>query len=104
GYGTGSGGLNLQFTNDVCRFDRWWDPAGEDQAINRAHRLGQKETVFVTRFISHATIEERIHDIVEKKRQLFNDMIGQNGPPPSLGLSEHEIFGLFNVRKAKSAA
>ncbi len=49
-YGTGSVGLNLQFTNYVFLFDRWWNPAVEDQAINRAHRLGQKETVFVTRF------------------------------------------------------
>ncbi|MFO0968524.1 MAG: DEAD/DEAH box helicase [Gemmataceae bacterium] len=100
-YGTGSVGLNLQFTNYVFLFDRWWNPAIEDQAINRAHRLGQKETVFVTRFISQGTIEERIHGILEKKRQLFQEMIGQNGPPPSLGLSEEEIFGLFNVRKGR---
>ena len=56
-YGTGSVGLNLQFTNYVFLFDRWWNPAIEDQAINRAHRIGQKETVFVTRFISQDTIE-----------------------------------------------
>ncbi len=51
-YGTGSVGLNLQFTNYVFLFDRWWNPAVEDQAINRAHRLGQKSPVFVTRFIT----------------------------------------------------
>ena len=96
-YGTGSVGLNLQFTNYVFLFDRWWNPAVEDQAINRAHRIGQKETVFVNRFVSQNTIEERIAEILEKKRQLFHDMIGQNGPPPSLGLSEDDIFGLFNV-------
>jgi SNF2 family DNA or RNA helicase len=97
-YGTGSVGLNLQFTNYVFLFDRWWNPAVEDQAINRAHRLGQKETVFVTRFVTQNTIENRIAEVLEKKRQLFQDMIGQNGPPPSLGLNEEEIFGLFNVR------
>lgn len=97
-YGTGSVGLNLQFTNYVFLFDRWWNPAVEDQAINRAHRLGQKETVFVTRFVAQNTIEERIAQILEKKRQLFQEMIGQNGPPPALGLTEDEIFGLFNVR------
>jgi SNF2 family DNA or RNA helicase len=96
-YGTGSVGLNLQFTNYVFLFDRWWNPAVEDQAINRAHRIGQKESVFVHRFVSQNTIEERIAEILEKKRQLFHDMIAQNGPPPSLGLSEDEIFGLFNV-------
>jgi SNF2 family DNA or RNA helicase len=97
-YGTGSVGLNLQFTNYVFLFDRWWNPAIEDQAINRAHRIGQKEAVFVKRFISHGTIEGRIAEVLEKKRQLFQDMLCQNGPPPSLGLNEEEIFGLFNVK------
>lgn len=96
-YGTGSVGLNLQFTNYVFLFDRWWNPAIEDQAINRAHRLGQKETVFVSRFVTQNTIEERIAQILEKKRELFQEMLGQNGPPPSLGLTEDDIFGLFNV-------
>ncbi len=97
-YGTGSVGLNLQFTNYVFLFDRWWNPAIEDQAINRAHRIGQKETVFVQRFICQNTIEERIAEVLEKKRQLFEEMLGQNGPPRSLGLDEEEIFGLFNVK------
>jgi SNF2 family DNA or RNA helicase len=97
-YGTGSVGLNLQFTNYVFLFDRWWNPAIEDQAINRAHRIGQKETVFVKRFICQNTIEGRIAEVLEKKRQLFEEMLGQNGPPPSLGLNEEEIFGLFNVK------
>ncbi|MFO0866656.1 MAG: DEAD/DEAH box helicase [Gemmataceae bacterium] len=65
-YGTGSVGLNLQFTNYVFLFDRWWNPAIEDQAINRAHRLGQKETVFVKRFVSQGTIEERIAEVLER--------------------------------------
>jgi SNF2 family DNA or RNA helicase len=97
-YGTGSVGLNLQFVNYVFLFDRWWNPAIEDQAIGRAHRIGQKETVFVKRFICQNTIEERIAEVLEKKRQLFEEMIGQNGPPPALGLTENEIFGLFNVK------
>ena len=97
-YGTGSVGLNLQFTNYVFLFDRWWNPAVEDQAINRAHRLGQKETVFVTRFISHNTIEGRIAEVLEKKRQLFQELIAQNGPPPALGLTEDDLFGLFDVK------
>ncbi len=104
-YGTGSVGLNLQFTNYVFLFDRWWNPAIEDQAINRAHRLGQKSTVFVHRFVSQGTIEERIADVLEKKRQLFRDLIAQNGPPPALGLSEDEIFGLFDIKaRPKRAA
>jgi SNF2 family DNA or RNA helicase len=97
-YATGSVGLNLQFTNYVFLFDRWWNPAVEDQAINRAHRIGQKEPVFVTRFLTQGTIEARIAEVLERKRQLFNELIEQNGPPASLGLTEEEIFGLFDVR------
>jgi len=97
-YGTGSVGLNLQFTNYVFLFDRWWNPAVEDQAINRAHRLGQKEPVFVTRFISQGTIEGRIAEVLERKRQLFHELIGQNGQPPSLGLTEQDLFGLFDIQ------
>jgi SNF2 family DNA or RNA helicase len=97
-YGTGSVGLNLQFANYVFLFDRWWNPAVEDQAINRAHRLGQTETVFVKRFVTQETIEGRIAQVLERKRQLFEELITQNGPPERLGLSEEEIFGLFDIR------
>jgi len=97
-YGTGSVGLNLQFTNYVFLFDRWWNPAVEDQAINRAHRLGQKEPVFVQRFITPGTIEERVAEVLEKKRQLFAELIEGNGPPPALGLSEGDVFSLFDIK------
>lgn len=97
-YGTGSVGLNLQFTNYVFLFDRWWNPAIEDQAINRAHRLGQKHPVTVTRFVSGGTIEGRIADILEAKRKVFNDLIAQADKPATLGLSEDEIFGLFDIK------
>jgi SNF2 family DNA or RNA helicase len=105
-YATGSVGLNLQFSNYVFLFDRWWNPAVEDQAINRAHRIGQKSQVIVTRFIAQGTIEGRIAEILEKKRQLFNELIEQNGPPTSMGLSEEEIFGLFDLtaRPKRAAA
>src|SRR5262249_49570885 len=66
-YGTGGVGLNLQFSNYVFLFDRWWNPAVEDQAINRAHRIGQKSPVFVTRFVTQNTIEGRIADILYRK-------------------------------------
>jgi SNF2 family DNA or RNA helicase len=97
-YGTGSVGLNLQFTNYVFLFDRWWNPAVEDQAINRAHRLGQRHPVTVTRFLVGNTIEQRIADILEAKRKVFNDLLAQADKPSALGLSEDEIFGLFDIK------
>jgi SNF2 family DNA or RNA helicase len=97
-YGTGSVGLNLQFTNYVFLFDRWWNPAVEDQAINRAHRLGQTGTVFVKRFVTQETIEGRIAEVLERKRRLFEELIASNGPPAPLGMSEEEIFQLFDIK------
>lgn len=105
-YGTGSVGLNLQFANYVFLFDRWWNPAIEDQAINRAHRIGQRGPVFVTRFITQGTIEGRIAAVLERKRQLFHEMLADNGPPAPLGMTEDEIFGLFDIptRPRRAAA
>jgi SNF2 family DNA or RNA helicase len=96
-YGTGSVGLNLQFANYVFLFDRWWNPAVEDQAINRAHRIGQRHPVTVTRFLCSNTIEHKIASILEAKRKIFNDLLAQADKPAALGLSEDEIFGLFDI-------
>jgi SNF2 family DNA or RNA helicase len=103
-YGTGSVGLNLQFTNYVFLFDRWWNPAIEDQAINRAHRIGQKNTVTVTRFLSAQTIEQRIATVLDAKRKVFNDLLANAEKPATLGLSEDEIFGLFDIRNRPKRA
>jgi SNF2 family DNA or RNA helicase len=100
-YGAGSVGLNLQFCEYVFLFDRWWNPAVEDQAINRAHRIGAAGPVTVTRMLSLGTIEERINDVLNHKRALFDEIIGQTAAPASLGLSQSEIFGLFNLRTPK---
>jgi SNF2 family DNA or RNA helicase len=97
-YGCGSVGLNLQFADSVFLFDRWWNPAVEDQAINRAHRLGQRHVVTVTRFVVGDTIEQRIANILEAKRKVFNDLLANADKPAALGLSEDEIFGLFDIR------
>ncbi len=97
-YGAGAVGLNLQFCHYVFLFDRWWNPAVEDQAINRAHRLGVKSHVTVTRMLAMNTIEQRIHEVLETKRQLFNELFSQTGTPRDLKLSQKEIFGLFNLQ------
>jgi len=103
-YGSGSVGLNLQFTNYVFLFDRWWNPAIEDQAINRAHRIGQKYPVTVTRFLSQDTIEAKIAKILDDKRRVFRDLIANAEKPTQMGLNEEEIFGLFDIAARRKRA
>jgi SNF2 family DNA or RNA helicase len=101
-YGAGSVGLNLQFCRYVFLFDRWWNPAVEDQAINRAHRIGVAGSVTVTRMLTLGTIEERINQVLEEKRELFAAIFDEGGGvPTSLGLSQEEIFGLFKLHTPK---
>ncbi len=102
-YGAGSVGLNLQFTNYVFLYDRWWNPAIEDQAINRAHRIGSSGPVTVTRFVTPGTIEQRIDDILREKRELMHAILGAQDGPRQMGLSQDEIFGLFDLRFGKAA-
>ncbi|MDR1383809.1 MAG: DEAD/DEAH box helicase [Planctomycetaceae bacterium] len=108
-YGAGSVGLNLQFASYVFLFDRWWNPAVEDQAINRAHRIGAAEPVTVTRFLIADTIEERIDKVLQSKRELFEEIMscaqGFTSPHAhalsggmSHGMSQEDIFGLFNLK------
>ena len=96
-YGAGSVGLNLQFASYVFLFDRWWNPAVEDQAINRAHRIGSAEPVTITRFLTVGTIEQRINQILAEKRELFDSVFG-SATAPRHGLSRDEIFSLFDLR------
>ncbi len=102
-YGAGSVGLNLQFAEYVFLFDRWWNPAVEDQAINRAHRIGAAGPVTVTRFVSVATIEEKIDRILQEKRLLSEAILSDaKGLNYSMGLSQDDIFGLFNLKAPRS--
>jgi SNF2 family DNA or RNA helicase len=106
-YGAGSVGLNLQFAGYVFLFDRWWNPAVEDQAISRAHRIGASGPVTVTRFISTNTVEERINQTLERKRRLSELILSGARGLNSSGLNQEELFGLFNLQvpaKLKKAA
>lgn len=96
-YGAGAVGLNLQFCRYVFLYDRWWNPAVEDQAINRAHRIGAAGSVTVTRMIMAGTIEQRIHELLETKRELFREVLSETDSPSKRGLSRDEIFGLFDL-------
>ena len=100
-YGAGAVGLNLQFCRYVFLYDRWWNPAIEDQAINRAHRIGAAGSVTVTRMIMANTIEQRIHDLLEEKRELFREVLSDTDSPSRRGLSRDEIFGLFDLSTPK---
>lgn len=97
-YGAGSVGLNLQFCQYVFLFDRWWNPAIEDQAINRAHRIGAAGPVTVTRMLAMNTIEQRIAEVLNMKRQMFDAVFSEADLPKSNGLTRDEIFGLFNLK------
>lgn len=97
-YGAGSVGLNLQFSEYVFLFDRWWNPAVEDQAINRAHRIGAAGPVTVTRFVMLNTIEQRIDQILDEKRELFDTIFSDTAPRQKALLSQDEIFGLFQLK------
>jgi non-specific serine/threonine protein kinase len=71
----GSVGLNLTAANHVIHFDRWWNPAVENQATDRAFRIGQKKNVMVHKFVCTGTIEERIDALIEDKKGLAQKII-----------------------------
>ena len=71
----GGVGLNIQEASTVVLFDRWWNPALENQAIQRAHRFGRERPLHVVRFIVLDTIEERISNILMEKQELFENYI-----------------------------
>ncbi|TKG95927.1 DEAD/DEAH box helicase [Puteibacter caeruleilacunae] len=89
----GGVGLNLISADYVFIVDPWWNPAAENQAINRAHRIGQDKKVFVYRFISKDTIEEKIQVLKEKKSQLSEKFINSNNPFNAI--DKDELIGLF---------
>ena len=74
----GGTGLNLTRASHVIHFDRWWNPAVEDQATDRAFRIGQKNNVQVHKFISIGTLEERIDEMIESKKGLAESILGSS--------------------------
>jgi SNF2 family DNA or RNA helicase len=89
----GGVGLNLTAADYVFIIDPWWNPASEDQALNRAHRIGQNKNVFVYRFISEKSIEEKIKILQEKKSKLAQTFVHANNPMAEIG--EEELTELF---------
>jgi SNF2 family DNA or RNA helicase len=99
-YGAGSVGLNLQFCRYVFLFDRWWNPAVEDQATDRAHRIGQEKTVHVIKLACEDTIEERMLALGEDKRAAAESVLGKDGAGPK-ALSLEEIESMLDAEASR---
>lgn len=93
---SGAFGLNLTKATHVIHFDRWWNPAVESQATDRAHRIGQKKTVFVHAFITEGTLEERIDKLLERKFRVAGTLVqpGENFLRSLSGSEFEEIVAL----------
>lgn len=92
----GGTGLNLTGADTVILYDLWWNPAVEDQATGRAHRFGQKNVVQVIRLVTEGTIEEKIYELQQKKRELIDQVI-QPGETMLSSLSEDDIRNLLSL-------
>jgi SNF2 family DNA or RNA helicase len=94
----GGTGLNLTRANHVIHFDRWWNPAVENQATDRAFRIGQTRNVEVHKFICAGTLEEKIDEMIERKKGVAERVIG-TGEAWLTELSTSELKNLFSLRK-----
>ena len=90
----GGVGLNLTAADTVIHFDPWWNPAAENQASDRAHRIGQDKPVFVYRLIAAGSIEERIAELQQRKSALA-DSILENGSGTGTAFSEDDLQALL---------
>jgi len=93
---TGGVGLNLTAADTVFILDPWWNTSAEAQAVDRAHRIGQQNTVFTYRLIAKDSIEEKIQKLQEKKKNLVDQVVSSDGVALK-SLSERDIENLFSV-------
>ncbi|MFJ1871414.1 SNF2-related protein [Streptomyces chartreusis] len=91
-------GLNLTRAGHVVHFDRWWNPAVEEQATDRAYRIGQTQPVQVHRLITEGTVEDRIAEMLESKRALADAILG-SGESALTELTDHELSDLVSLRR-----
>ena len=90
----GGTGLNLTAAAHVIHFDRWWNPAVENQATDRAFRIGQSKNVLVHKFLCRGTVEEKIDALIESKRQLANDLLEGGGEINLTELDDTQLLKL----------
>jgi len=93
----GGTGLNLTAASHVIHFDRWWNPAVENQATDRVFRIGQKRNVLVHKFICRGTIEEKIDNLLNAKKSLSNEMLGQDNEVALTELSDAELMNIVTL-------
>ena len=102
----GGSGLNLTAASHVVHFDRWWNPAVEDQATDRAYRIGQHRNVLVHKLVCRGTVEERIDRLIEDKQALARDVLTGGGETLLTELSDTELMAMvaLDLRRATAEA
>jgi non-specific serine/threonine protein kinase len=93
----GGTGLNLTEASHVVHFDRWWNPAVENQATDRAYRIGQKKNVLVHKFVCRGTIEERIDALLASKRGLAQEILAESGEGWITELNREDLLRLVSL-------
>jgi len=90
----GGAGLNLTAAAHVVHFDRWWNPAVENQATDRAFRIGQKRNVLVHKFVCRGTVEDKIDQLIESKQQLVKDVLEDSAELKLTEMSDKQLLDL----------
>src|SRR5204863_8383195 len=90
----GGSGLNLTAASHVIHFDRWWNPAVENQATDRAIRIGQTKNVLVHKFICRGTVEDKIDQMIESKQQLAGDFLSGAADMMLTEMKDEEVLKL----------
>ena len=90
----GGSGLNLTAASHVVHFDRWWNPAVENQATDRAFRIGQKRNVMVHKFVCQGTVEEKIESLIESKKSLSEDVLAGSGEISLTEMKDDDLLRL----------
>ncbi len=93
----GGTGLNLTAASHVIHFDRWWNPAVENQATDRTYRIGQRKNVLIHKFVTRGTIEERIDQLIAEKKELAEDVLSGSGEIKLSELPDDEILDLVSL-------
>ena len=93
----GGTGLNLTAASHVIHFDRWWNPAVENQATDRAFRIGQNRNVLVHKFVCQGTIEEKIDAMLEEKAQLASDLLEGGAETMLTEMTDSELIRLVSL-------